>query len=164
MSKNKIATKKDNSKLVNTLIIVGIVFLVLSLALMFTKNKDENHLIEIDYNKYSEIIKEDKYNIILLTSPTCSHCVNYKPYVNLVADENNLTVYDINLNTLDYDQYIEIHDKYSVLKDKYDDNNNPGIPTPVTIIVKNGEEVTSILGDIGQKGFTNLLKTNGVIK
>ena len=165
MSKNMIGNKKDNSKLVNTFIIIGIVFLILSLVLMFTKkNKDGNHIVEISYSEYSEKIKEDKYTIILLTSPTCSHCVNYKPYVNAAAEENDLTVYNINLNNLEYDQYVEIHDKYNAIKDEYDDKNNPGIPTPVTIITKNGEEVTSILGDIGYKGFINLLKTNGIIK
>ena len=165
MGKNKIVTKKDNSTLVNTLIIVGIVFLIVSLVLMFTKNKKEtNHIVEINYSEYSDRIQEDKYNVVLLTSPTCSHCVNYKPYVNLVADENNITVYDINLNNLEYEQYIEIHDKYSAIKDQYDENSNPVIPTPVTIIIKNGEEVTSILGDIGYKGFANLLKSSGVIQ
>lgn len=164
MSKNKNVTKKDNSKLVNALIIIGIVFLILSLVLMFRKTNNDNHLMEINYNEYREKIAEDKYTIILLTSPTCSHCINYRPYVNLVAEENNLTVYDINLNNLEYEQYIEIHDKYNIIKNEYDSKGNPVIPTPVTIITKNGEEITSILGDIGSKGFTNLLKTNGVIK
>jgi thioredoxin-related protein len=168
MGKNKsntIVTKKDNSKLVNICVIIGIVFLIASLALMFTNGKkDDNHIVEIDYNKYSEIIRENKYNIILLTSPTCTHCLNYKPYVNYIAGENDLTVYNLNLNTLEYDQYIEIHDMYTATKDQYGENNVPGIPTPVTIITKNGVEVTSILGNIGQSGFEKLLRNNGVIK
>ena len=156
--------KKDNSKLVNIFVIIGIIFLIASLVLMFIKKKDDNHIVDITYSEYKELIKKDEYTIILFTSPTCSHCVQYKPYVNYVAGENNLTVYNLSLTDIDYDQYIEIHDTYSVTKTQYDDNNNPGIPTPVTVIVKNGEEVTSILGDIGEKGFRNLLKTNGVIK
>ena len=150
MGKNKsntISTKKDNSKLVNTCVIIGIVFLIASLALMFTRsNKDDNHIVEIDYNKYSEIIKEDKYNIILLTSPTSTHCLNYKPYVNYIANENGLTVYNLDITTLEYDQYIEIHDMYTATKDQYNENNVPGIPTPVTLITKNGGEVASKLG------------------
>lgn len=165
MSKNQISNKKDNSKLVNTLVIIGIVFLVASLVLMFTRGgKNDNHIEEINYKKYSELINENKYNIILLTSPTCTHCVNYKPYVNYVAGENNLTVYNLNLNTLELEEYIEIHDMYTATKDQYGENNVPGIPTPVTLITKNGVEVTSVLGNIGQKGFENLLRNNGVIK
>ncbi len=163
-NKNKY-TKKDNSKLVDTLVIIGIVFLIGSLVLMFTKSdKDKNRIVEINYKEYSEKIAEDKYNIFLLTSPTCSHCVNYKPFVNSVANEYNLTVYNINLNNLELNEYTAIHDKFSAIKGEYDEKGNPGIPTPVTVITKNGEEVTSILGDIGATGFLNLLKTNNVIK
>ena len=160
---NTLINKKDNSKLVNTFIIIGIVFLIASLVLMFVNN-NKKYVKEISYKGYQDIIKEDKYNVILLTSPTCSHCVSYKPYVNLVASENNITVYDIDLSNLEYEDYIELHDKYSVLKNEFDDSNNPIIPTPVTIIVRNGEEVASILGNIGEEGFTSLLKNNNVIK
>ncbi len=168
MSKKKqdsIVTKKDNSKLVNMFVIIGIVFLIGSLVLMFTKgDKIKSRIVEINYDKYSELIKNDSYSIILLTSPTCTHCINYKPYVNYVANENNLTVYNLDLTTLEYDQYIEIHDMYTATKDQYGDNNTPVIPTPATIITKNGVEVTSILGDIGKTGFEKQLKNNGIIK
>lgn len=162
MGKNNI-NKKDNTKLVNTCIIIGIVFLIASLVLMFVK-KNENNIKQISYQEYQDIIKEDKYNIILLTSPTCGHCVNYKPYVNYVASENNLTVYDIDLSNIEYNDYLELHNKYSAIKNEYNDNGEPVIPTPATIIVRNGEEVASILGNIGQSGFTNLLKNNNIIK
>ena len=166
MSKNdksKIINKKDNSKLVDTFIIIGIIFLIGSLILMFSNNSSENHIKEIKYNEYKEKLAEDKYNIILLTSPTCSHCVSYKPYVNAIADDYNLEIYNINLNNLSYEEYIEIHDSFTATKDKYDDG-VPGIPTPVTIITKNGVEVTSILGDIGSSGFLNLLKRYEIVK
>lgn len=165
MSKNNFGTKKNDNKVVNIFITIGIIFLIGSLVLMFTKKEgSDNHIEEINYSKYTDIIKEDKYNIILLTSPTCSHCVNYKPYVNLVADKYDLTVYNINLDNLDYDDYVTIHDSYEATRNNYSDGNIPSIPTPATIITKNGKEVTSILGDIGESGFTNLLKTNKVIK
>ena len=92
---------KNNNKIVDVFIVIGIVFLIGSLVLMFTKSdKTKNNIVEINYDKYSDIIKEDKYNIILLTSPTSIHCVSYKPYVNSIASENNLTVYNIDLNKL----------------------------------------------------------------
>ena len=157
--------KEKENKVVNIFIIVGIVFLIGSLVLMFTNKDDEGkNIVEINYSEYKEKIQEDKYNIFLLTSPTCSHCINYKPYVNVVAGKYNLTVYNINLENLEYDQYVEIHDSYNAIKDSYSDSNVPSIPTPVTVITKNGEEVTSILGDIKESGFLNLLKSNNVIK
>ena len=129
----------------------------------YTISIRENHIMDISYSEYKGISKSDQYNIFLVTSPTCSHCQNYKPQVELVAKENNLMVYDINVSDLKYDEYIELHDSYSALKDNYSQS-DPVIPTPVTIITKNGKEVASILGDRGQSGFIKLLKDNGVIK
>ena len=55
-----------------------------------------NHLIEDEVEFIvlnNEIVNTDEYRIILLTSPTCLHCKNYKKSVNYVCDENNIFVY-----------------------------------------------------------------------
>lgn len=154
-----------NNKLVNIIISISIVLLIASLILMLTKTKKvENHITEITYQEYTELLKKDEVSIILLTSPTCDHCKDYKPYVNYVLDENGLTAYELSLSTLTYDEYIEIHDKYSSTKDKYSKDNVPSILTPATILVKNNEEVTSVLGNIGYSGFSKLLKQYEIIK
>ena len=63
--------KKRNIKLVNTIIIIGIIFLIASLVIMLLNNKKiDNHIIDINYKEYSELISQDKYSIILFTSPT----------------------------------------------------------------------------------------------
>lgn len=157
--------KKNSNQLVNIIIIIGILFLIASLVLMLFKKKEiDNHIVEISYNEYSEIIKEDEYKIILLTSPTCSHCKNYKYYVNYVCDDYNITVYELSINSLSYDEYMEIHDRYTVTKNHYTDNNVPSILTPTTIITKNKEEVVSLSNDIGYSGFLDLLKKYEIIK
>ncbi len=164
MGKNKYNTinKKDNSKLVDTFIIIGIVFLIASLVLMFTKG-DKKYIKEISYQEYSEIIDKDEYSIVLLTTPTCSHCLNYKPYVNYAAEEYGLSVYNVDVSKLSEEEYVDIHDKYRSIRDAYNEG-KPVIGTPTTLIVKDGIEVDSITGDIGYNGFVNLLKTNKVIK
>lgn len=162
--KNSIINKNDNNKVINVVICMGIIFLIGALVLMFIKSDKTNNLIKtISYDEYQDIIKKDEYSIILLTSPTCSHCNSYKPFVNSLASEYNLNVYNIDLTTISYDVYLELHDKYKAIKDQYKDN-KPVIPTPATIIVKNGEEITSILGNIGYNGLANLLKNYKIIK
>ena len=155
---------KNNTKLINTIIIIGIICLIISLVIMLKNNKKiDNHIVSIDYNKYSELINEDKYNIILFTTPTCSHCKNYKPSVNQVCDKYNLVVYDLDISKLSYEEYILIHDNYNATKDNYI-NDNPSILTPTTIITKNGEEIYSISNNLGYTGFIELLKTYEIIK
>lgn len=156
--------KKNNYKLVNIIISIGIIFLIASLVIMLLNNKKiDNHIVDINYEKYSELISKNEYSIILLTSPTCTHCNDYKPYVNYVCDDNNLVVYNLNINELSYEEYMEIHDMYSATVDNYI-NGNPSILTPTTVITRNGEEVVSISGNLGYRGLVDLLKQNGIIK
>ena len=158
------AKKKDKNSVVNIVVIVGVIFLIAALVLMFVKSdKTGNHIQKISYSEYSDIIKKDEYSIILVTNPTCSHCNSYKPFVNYLAEENHLKIYDLDITTVSYEEYIAIHDGYKALKDQYSDG-KPVIPTPATIIVKNNSEVTSILGDIGYDGLAKLLKNYQIIK
>ena len=159
----KINKKNQNNK-TNLIIIVGIIILLGALILMFLESdKTDNYIKEISYNEYNDIIKKDEYSIVLLTNPDCSHCISYKPFVNYLAKENNLNVYNINLTSITYEEYNVLHDKYSATKDQYRDG-VPVIPTPTTLIVKNGIEITSALGDIGYNGLERLLKNNNVIE
>ncbi len=156
---------KNNIKLINGIIIFGIICLIISLIIMLMNNKKvENHITDISYSEYLDVINSDEYNVILLTTSTCSHCKDYKPYVNYVCDDNNLLVYNLDISKLSYDEYIEIHDKYTATQDKYLENGSPSILTPTTIITKNNEEIYSISGNLGYSGFLDLLKENGVIK
>ena len=164
MTKKRNINNKKNNNTVNIIIIIGIVFLIGSLILMFSKSdKTDNYIKKVSYSEYLDVIKKDEYSIIILTSPTCSHCNNYKPFVNYIASEHNLNVYNLDLTTITYDEYVKLHDQYSATKNDYNDN-EPVIKTPATIIVKNNEEITSILGDIGYNGLTRLLKNYQIIK
>ena len=160
---SKKSNKKD-SNVINIVITIGIVFLIASLVLMFiNSDKKDNYIKTISYNEYKEVIKKDEYSIIILTSPTCSHCNSYKPYVNYIASENNLNAYNIDITSITEDEHIELHDKYSAIRNEYNAG-VPVIPTPTTIIVKNNEEITSISGNIGYDGLTRLLKNYQIIK
>lgn len=155
--------KRNSITLTNALILIGIIFLVLALIMMLKNIKTSNHIVAINFTEYQEKIKEDNYNIILLTLPTCVHCKSYKEKVNSVADEYNLVIYELNINDLSYNEYIEIHDKYTATKDTYSDN-YPSILTPVTIITKDEKEITSISNDVGYNGFIELLKESKIVK
>lgn len=98
-----------------------------------------------------------------MTSSSCSNCKEYKLIVNQVADKYGLTVYELVVNKLNYNEYFEIHNKYSSLRDLFNKNDRPSILTPTTIIMKNDEEIASVLGNIGYDGFLDLLKYNKVV-
>ena len=59
--------KRNSITLTNALILIGIIFLVLALIMMLKNIKTSNHIVAINFTEYQEKIKEDNYNIILLT-------------------------------------------------------------------------------------------------
>lgn len=159
--------QNNSNKVVNAIILGFSLLLVFTIAFMISKNKEAlsyNHIKEISYSDYLEKIKDDNYTIILLATPECQYCIKYKPFMNQVAVDYDLEInyLDLSSNDLKEEEYIALHDEYSVLKDRYDED-IPIIPTPTTIIVKNGKEVASKSGNIGYDGFLKLLKENGVI-
>ena len=167
MSK-KINNKKKNEGLLANLIFgFAIVLLIGALVLMIVKSVNsskQNRIKEISYQEYSEIKNNNDYTILLLTASYCSHCKDYKPYVNYAANEYNLEIYDIDISdNLTEAQFNDLH-SFNVIKDAYNEEGNAIIPTPVTVILKNGVEIDSKAGDIGYDGFVNMLEENRVIK
>lgn len=127
-----------------------------------TKEKEE-FIHKIDYNDYKNLINQNYSSIILLASESCSHCQNYINSITETCEKYNIKIYYLSVNELSREQYISIHDTYDSLKERYNDVGEPIIPTPTTIVVKNGQEITLKIGNIGNDGFINLLKDIGII-
>ena len=160
--------KETNNNLINGIMIGVAILIVAAMAVVVSKNKNlgTEFIQEVTYSEYKEVIKNPDYTVVLLASPTCSHCREYKPFVNAVAEEYDFKVYYVNVHSSDLtnEQYDEIHDNNSVLKDQFDSEGGKVIPTPTTIIYQNNKEVASALGDIGYDKLKSFLKENGVIK
>ncbi len=169
MSKNVINNKNNNDKIGSIIISIVALVIVFGFAIMVSREKNNNssnHIKEISYSEYIDKINDKNYTIVLLASPSCTHCMQYKPLMNKVADDYKLEVnyIDISSKELKYEEYVSLHDSISVLKDIYDEEGKPVISTPTTIIYKDGTEIEAILGNIKEKGFLDLLTRNGVIK
>lgn len=158
--------KKNNKDKITSFVIgLIVVFLVGSLALMIVKeikSNSQNHIKEVSYNTYAAAIKEDKYTIVLLARDGCSHCVNYKPHMNEALIKYGLDAFYIDVDNLSKDEFIELHDSITSISTEYQDS-IPVIPTPTTIIFKNGVELESISANIGYDGFVKMLIRNGVV-
>lgn len=167
MKKNNQKNNSLKDKILDYVPILGMLVIVLLIAVMVSNEKHiaKNMKIHnITFSEYQEKVKEDQFNIFILGMKDCSHCADYKPVVNQIANKYDLEVWYLDTNELEYDEYVYLHDNISVLKDRYDDAGNPGIPTPVTVIYRNNYELDSRLGDIGQNGFLNMLNESGVVK
>ena len=163
MNNNSFVKKEEKKNNILNAIIIGVIVLIVGAFLIIVSNKSVNRIIKLTYTDYQEKIKEDTDIVVYYGRVGCSHCQQYKPIVSLVADEYDLVVYYVDIDTLSEEEYIDLHDSLSVTKDYYD-GDDPIVPTPITAIFKSGVEKDSELGNIKYDGLVNLLDENNVIK
>lgn len=157
---------KKKSNILGNVLIIGIVLIVLLIASMISKNSGSGsvRVKEISFQEYSEKSQEDEFTVYLIGRNECSHCMEYKPLVNQVANKYNIDVYYINLDNVLYDEYVYLHDNISILKEQFSSDGDPIIPTPATVVYRNGHEIDSVLGNVKQEGFLDLIVRSGVVK
>lgn len=116
---------------------------------------EDNHLIELSFEKLEEKINNKESFILVITQTKCSHCAEYKPKLKKTLTKYNITAYEI------------AEDKLSEKnKTKLKDIANTSV-TPVTIFIKNGEEVNTTSRIVGSTSVTKIesrLKAMGYIK
>ncbi len=143
--------KKAKKRIV---VLLAICLIILAGAIVADRILGKSYFKEIKYNKVVEKIKRKESFVLLLSQTTCSHCLQYKPKLEAVANEYQVEVYYIETDLLDS----EVRDE---LKKYF---NYTG--TPTTIFVINGEEksaATRINGDASKDKIINKFKSNGFI-
>lgn len=135
--------------------IMGIVFVILGVGTLVINNLS-NKFIKLDYKEVMEKV-ENKDSFVLCVSATdCVHCNSYKPKLKKIANNYKTEIFYIDVDTLSDDDYDSFKQKFS-----FDGG------TPVTILIRNGEEKTTatrIEGDVSSEKIINKLKKNGFIK
>ena len=162
MSNIKFVKKEEKStNLLNYILVGFIVILGVSIYLMLG---EKSNIRIIKYNEFLSKSKENDYTVFLLAIDGCTHCQMYKPIVNEIAKMYDFEAFYLDVDEITKDEFDYLHDNVSALMNEYSDDDEPVIPTPTTIIFKDGQEVASKIGNIGKEGFINLLVDSGVIK
>ncbi len=114
--------------------IIGIFFGVI-------QKKETDLFNEISIEEYNEKVADKKDFILYIHSPTCSHCLDFKPKLNKIIKKKHLTVFGMDMSK-------EENRADNLVKDG----------TPVLIIFKGGEEVNRQIGDKTEKETLEFLK------
>lgn len=116
-------------------------------------NINESPVIEIDYSKLKEKLNNKDTFILVLTQPSCSHCINYKPVIENILNENNLIAFEIVTSQLTTDERNELK---SII-------NFQG--TPTTVFINNGIEnkENRIIGNVSKSKLESKLDDLGYI-
>ena len=117
-------------------------------------NNESNYFKDLSVNGFVSLV-DNKDDFILVISQTwCSHCTNYKPKVENVANRNKVVVYYIEYNMLSendkniFNGYIEFSG------------------TPTTVFFKDGVEVVDarIYGNTTEDKIESVFRDNDYIK
>ena len=114
--------------------IIGIFFGVI-------QKKETDLFNEISIEEYNEKVADKKDFILYIHSPTCSHCLDFKPKLNKIIKKKHVTVFGMDMSK-------EENRADNLVKDG----------TPVLIIFKGGEEVNRQIGDKTEKETLEFLK------
>lgn len=111
----------------------------------------------VDYNGYKSVVKSSEQKILVLGQTTCSHCIKVKPILSNISKEYGITINYLDITKLSDEESGKLS-KYL----PYLGENDWG--TPLTLIVKNGEVIDSVNGELDHDGYVEFFKKNELIK
>ena len=107
----------------------------------------EKYITAVDYDKYKELITDNDMHIIVIGQTSCSHCIAFKPTINTVAKDYNVTINYLNLTEMNEEESKEFFnelDDYGYNDPEFLEDGSFG--TPTTLIVENGKVKDYISG------------------
>lgn len=128
--------------------------IVIILSGCFNKKNNSGYIKEISFNEFIEKIENKESFPVYIGHEGCSYCVAYKPTLESVVKDYNITIYHIDNSKLTEDEAMEFS-KYI---------NYSG--TPTVAFITDGEEETTlnrITGKISLESTIARFKTNGYI-
>lgn len=131
-------------------------FLLLILCIFtFSGCTTKSYIVDTPIDEVKSMIENKETFILYIGSAECSHCADYKPKLEDVTLEYEVTVYYIDTSKLSDNEYNELTEIVSFSG------------TPTTAFIKNGEDLgtqTHIDGDVSREKIINSFKNNGYIK
>lgn len=101
----------------------------------------EKYITFIDYAEYKELISNSDTNVIVIGQTTCSHCISFKPAMNKVAKDYDITMNYLDILKLSNAEYTKFSNS---LKDL---GYTEELGTPLTLIIRDGKLIKSISGE-----------------
>lgn len=136
-------------KIVKSLLIVFI------MVLFAVGCGNKNHIVEIDLDGFKEKMANKETFALYIGNENCVHCEAYKPILESVLNEYNITIYHLDNNKLNEEEYSEFKSYIGISG------------TPTIVFITDGEEETTlnrIVGEVSKETTVERFKTNGYIK
>lgn len=125
----------------------------------------EAYITFINYDEYKSLVRKDDTSVIVIGQTSCSHCTNYKPALNSVAEDYNIAMNYLNLTNLTSEESNKLFDNLKNIG--YDDPEflkDGSFGTPLTLIIERGKVKDYISGERTISQLVRELTRLGVIE
>lgn len=115
----------------------------------------EERIKEITLDEFKEKIANKETFAVYVGNDNCSHCISYRPILEKVLDDYNITIYHVDNSKLDNKEYAEFRTYINISG------------TPTVAFITDGEEETTlnrITGEVSRDATIERFKSNGYIK
>jgi predicted bacteriocin transport accessory protein len=102
-------------------------------------NQTSDLIKEVNIDQYLELMNASGKNYIYVGRTGCSYCQKIEPILNQVVEELDITLYYLNIENFDEEQFNKLRNSNELFKD-----NKWG--TPALLIMQDGELVNSKIG------------------
>lgn len=124
----------------------------------------EKYINFVNYDEYEDLINSKSTHVITIGQTSCSHCIAFKPAINSVGEDYDITMNYLNITNLTEEErnnFTNSLTKIEYNEPKFVEDGSFG--TPLTLIVKNGKVVDYISGNRTISQLVRELKKNGLI-
>lgn len=129
--------------------------ILFALFLLLCGCSKEERIKEITFDEFKEKIANKETFAVYVGNDNCSHCISYKPILEKVLDDYNITIYHVDNSKLDNKEYAEFRTYINISG------------TPTVAFITDGEEETTlnrITGKVSRETTIERFKSNGYIK
>lgn len=112
----------------------------------------------IGYDKYKELYDRNEKFVVVLGQTGCGACSSFKPIINEIAKEKELTIYYVDMLKLEDDGAYKLMDSLSYFKDL------ESWGTPLTLVIENKEVIASLKGSNTKDTTIKFFEENNLIK
>lgn len=131
-----------------------VIFIAMIIILVCSCTK-ERHIKEINLDEFKEKIANKDTFALYIGNEGCTHCISYRPILEKVLDDYDITIYQLDNSKLTDEEYNEFRTYINISG------------TPTIVFINDGEEETTlnrINGEVSRDTTIERFKSNGYIK
>ena len=115
-----------------------------------TSSNEDYNLTELTFEEFKTKINNKESFLVLFTQTNCSHCIAYKPTISEVIEENPIIIYELNIEYMNQDEWLELNEYVEVSG------------TPTLTYIKDGVEKNNLVGNRDKKSIESFLDKEGL--